>query len=60
MIINKVALKNYQCYYGETEIVFGKDLNILLGANGEGKTKLFEAIMWVLDLLNKNQEHSVA
>jgi len=60
MIINKIALKNYQCYYGETEIVLGKDLNILLGANGEGKTKLFEAIMWVLDMLNKNQEYSVA
>lgn len=60
MIINKVVLKNYQCYYGETEIVFGKDLNILLGANGEGKTKLFESIMWVLDMLNKNQEHFVA
>jgi DNA sulfur modification protein DndD len=60
MIINKVALKNFQCYYGYTEIVFSKDLNILLGANGEGKTKLFEAIMWVLDMLNKNQEHSVA
>lgn len=60
MIINKVALKNYQCYYGETEIVLGKDLNILLGANGEGKTKLFEAIMWVLGMHNKNQEHSIA
>ena len=60
MIINKVILKNYQCYFGETEIVFSDKLNILLGANGEGKTKLFEAIMWVLDELNKSQNNSVA
>lgn len=60
MIINKVILKNYQCYYGETEIVFSDKLNILLGANGEGKTKLYEGIMWVLDELDKSQDILVA
>jgi len=35
-------------------------LNILLGANGEGKTKLFEAIMWVLDMRYKSQDNSIA
>lgn len=60
MIINKIVINNYQCYYGKTEIVLDKDLNILLGANGEGKTKLFEAIMWVLDLHNESKEHSLA
>ena len=35
-------------------------MNILLGANGEGKTKLFEAIMWVLDMRYKSQDNSIA
>ena len=49
MIIEKVILSNYQCYYDNVEINLDKGFNIMLGANGEGKTKLYEALMWLFN-----------
>ena len=44
MIIKKVTIENFLCYYGIKEFNFSKGLNIILGENGEGKTKFFDAI----------------
>ena len=49
MIIKKVTIENFLCYYGIKEFNFSKGLNIILGENGEGKTKFFDAIEWLLN-----------
>jgi DNA sulfur modification protein DndD len=47
MIIKKISIENYLCYYGVKEFEPSSGLNIILGENGEGKTKLFEALEWL-------------
>ena len=50
MIINSISMKNFQCYYGDHEnntLKFGKGLNLVIGDNGAGKSKLFDAFYWV-------------
>ena len=48
MTIQEVLIENYLCYYGVKKFAFSEGLNIILGENGEGKTKFFEAIEWLL------------
>jgi DNA sulfur modification protein DndD len=47
MIIKKITIENFLCFYGINELELSDGLNIVLGENGEGKTKLFEAIEWL-------------
>ena len=48
MLINRIALTNFLCYYGtDNEFAFSEGLNIVLGANGYGKSKLYDAFQWV-------------
>lgn len=45
-------MKNFQCYYGEhtdNQFEFGPGLNFIIGNNGGGKSKLFDAFFWVLN-----------
>ncbi len=52
MKLRKIKLKNFRQYYGEQEIEFSIDNNrnvtVIYGKNGAGKTSLFTAINWVL------------
>lgn len=51
MLIKKISLENFQCYYGthsENEFTFSDGVNIIAGNNGSGKSKLFNAFHWVL------------
>jgi len=51
MIIKSLTLKNFECYYGDHEhnsLVFRDGLNLIIGDNGGGKSKLFDAFHWVL------------
>lgn len=48
MIIKKLTIFNFRSYYGKKEFVFSEQLNLILGANGDGKTTFFDAINWVL------------
>lgn len=44
-------MKNFQCYAGEHErnsFKFQEGLNLVIGNNGGGKSKLFDAFYWVL------------
>jgi len=52
MKIKKIVLKNYRQYMGEQTIKFStykdKNLTIVIGINGAGKTNLLNAITWCL------------
>jgi DNA sulfur modification protein DndD len=37
------------CYYGVNSISIGERLTLIIGANGDGKTKFFEALEWLFD-----------
>ncbi len=54
MIIKEVIIENYLCYYGIKKFNISDGLNIILGENGEGKTKFYEAIEWLCNSDNNN------
>lgn len=54
MIIEKISIENYLCYSGVKEFELSDGLNIILGENGEGKTKFFEAVDWLFNGSNSN------
>lgn len=45
MFVSKLKLNNYR-NYGVQEICFGKNINLIVGKNGQGKTNLIEAIYY--------------
>jgi len=49
MKILKLELENFMCFSGsDNRIEFADGLNVILGGNGYGKTKLYDAFNWVL------------
>ena len=60
MIIDKLTIENYQCYFGTKVFEFSDGLNIILGENGEGKTKFFEAVNWLFEGNDENLEQLVS
>lgn len=60
MIIKEVLIENYLCYYGIKKFSLSNGLNIILGENGEGKTKFFEALDWLLNGDNDNLDKLVS
>ncbi|TBN05338.1 hypothetical protein EYD45_03420 [Hyunsoonleella flava] len=56
MIIRKIQIDNYLCYYDTNTFVLSEGLNIILGENGEGKTKFFEAVDWLFNGENEDLE----
>jgi DNA sulfur modification protein DndD len=53
MIIKKIEIENYLCYYDTNQFELSEGLNIILGENGEGKTKFFEAVDWLFNGENR-------
>jgi len=49
MIVKKISIENYLCYCGIKDFELSDGLNIILGENGEGKTKFFEALDWLFN-----------
>lgn len=47
MVINSITLTNFQCYYGVVKFEFKEGLNVIIGDNGAGKSKLYDAFYWV-------------
>jgi len=68
MIIKKIQIENFLCYYGVNTFHFEDGLNIILGENNEGKTKFFEAVDWlfngghnnVIDLISAKQLNEIS
>lgn len=51
MIIKSISIENFQCYSGKLDqniFEFRKGLNVVIGDNGSGKSKLYDAFFWVL------------
>lgn len=48
MVINSITLNNFQCYYDVVKFEFKEGLNVVIGDNGAGKSKLYDAFYWVL------------
>jgi DNA sulfur modification protein DndD len=51
MIISSLSMKNFQCYFGEHEtnkLEFTDGLNLVIGNNGGGKSKLYDAFYWII------------
>ena len=52
MLIKKIVLKNFRQYFGDQEIKFSyeedKNVTVIHGENGSGKTALLNAFNWVL------------
>lgn len=60
MIIKKIQIDNYLCYYETNTFELSEGLNIILGENGEGKTKFFEAIDWLFNGENRELDMLVS
>jgi len=60
MIIRKIQIDNYLCYYDTNTFELSEGLNIILGENGEGKTKFFEAVDWLFNGENRELEMLVS
>ena len=51
MILEKLIIYNFRSYYGRKLFEFGKRLNLILGANGDGKTTFFEAMNFYITFI---------
>ncbi|QJP33315.1 AAA family ATPase [Nonlabens sp. Ci31] len=60
MIIKKIQIDNYLCYFDTNTFELSEGLNIILGENGEGKTKFFEAVDWLFNGENRELEMLVS
>ncbi len=49
MIIKKIELDNFMCYAGKGNCIeFSEGINVIIGDNGYGKSKLYDAFYWVM------------
>ncbi len=54
MILNSIELKNFRLHIN-TNLDFSKNINYIVGGNGQGKTSLLEAIYYLCTTKNMNQ-----
>ena len=48
MILQSIELNNFMCYSGYNKFEFTEGINVIIGDNGYGKSKLFDAFYWVM------------
>lgn len=48
MIIERIDLENFMCYSGKNSMDFKEGINVIIGDNGYGKSKLYDAFYWVM------------
>ena len=58
-MIEKVTFKNYRHLICDNKLEFGQ-INILIGANGSGKSKFIEAITFLKDIVTEGLGYAIA
>jgi len=48
MILQSIELNNFMCYAGTNRFDFTEGINVIIGDNGYGKSKLYDAFWWVM------------
>jgi len=48
MILQSIELNNFMCYAGSNKFEFTEGINVIIGDNGYGKSKLFDAFYWAM------------
>jgi DNA sulfur modification protein DndD len=48
MILESIEISNFMCYAGYNKFEFTEGINVIIGDNGYGKSKLFDAFYWVM------------
>jgi len=48
MIIESIEITNFMCYAGENRFDFTEGMNVIIGDNGYGKSKLYDAFYWAM------------
>lgn len=48
MILQSIELNNFMCYAGPNRFDFTEGINVIIGDNGYGKSKLFDAFYWAM------------
>lgn len=48
MILKGIELNDFMCYAGPNRFTFTEGINLIIGDNGYGKSKLFDAFYWVM------------
>lgn len=48
MILKSIELNNFMCYSGSNRFDFTEGINLIIGDNGYGKSKLYDAFWWVM------------
>lgn len=48
MILQSIELNDFMCYAGSNKFEFEEGINVIIGDNGYGKSKLFDAFYWVM------------
>jgi len=48
MIIESIELHNFMCYSGENRFDFTEGMNVIIGDNNHGKSKLYDAFYWAM------------
>lgn len=59
MRINTIEIKNFRSYVGPNMFQINPGLTLIIGANGEGKTNLYDAIEWLFDNQVRNDNKRV-
>lgn len=48
MIIESIEINNFMCYAGQNRFDFTEGMNVIIGDNGYGKSKLYDAFYWAM------------
>lgn len=48
MIIESIEINNFMCYSGKNRFDFTEGMNVIIGDNGYGKSKLYDAFYWAM------------
>lgn len=59
MYIEKITIKNFRSYYGIKTLDFKEGLNLVIGANGDGKSTFYDALFWAFSDGDGRRDSSV-